>query len=47
MRADWMIETFRDHFVATHEYGADGYFAGCSGFFGGGLGEGHESAVAV
>jgi hypothetical protein len=43
---DRMIEASGNNFVTAHEYCADGYFAGCTRFFGGGLGECHEVAVA-
>jgi hypothetical protein len=45
--ADRVIETRGDDFVAAHEDCADGHFAGSACFFGGGLRQRHEAAIAL
>ena len=42
-----MIETGRNDFFTAHEDRANGHFAGGARFFGGGLRERHEAAIAL
>jgi hypothetical protein len=45
--ADRMIETGRDHFVATHEDRADRHFAQGASLFRCGLRKRHETAIPL